>query len=240
MAIAISTPVPHGAHGTPQPNDRNDVSVLPDKLEGMIAAIITANPSLEREQAVHFLLHTARGRAAANHLANITKESPMPRFEKLHNVESVIAISKHIIDNGPSGVTEHEFTKMLADHAALNKRTEDSNAQAFSRVFTDPGNVEIRRAHALTKSFPNMMSVEPVSTEVGKTSVSDDSYKVAEQLKALVEEQRARAPTLTISELYDRVYADPANRTITARAHPRRSVHQAANSNSGENEGFIP
>jgi hypothetical protein len=50
-----------------------------------------------------------------------------------------------------------------------------------------------------------------------------DRYKAAAQLKSLVEAQRAKAPTLTTEQLYDAVYRDPANRTITARAHPTMS-----------------
>jgi hypothetical protein len=66
-----------------------------------------------------------------------------------------------------------------------------------------------------------MMRTEPMSVGVGDTSVEDDSWKASELLAALVEEQRARAPTLTTSKLYERVYADPANKALVARAHKR-------------------
>ena len=53
----------------------------------------------------------------------------------------------------------------------------------------------------------NMMRTEPLSTEAGDTTVADDSYAAAQQIAALVAEQRARASTLTTSQLYDAVYA---------------------------------
>ena len=70
----------------------------------------------------------------------------------------------------------------------------------------------------------NMMRTEPLSTEAGDTTVADDSYAAAQQIAALVAEQRARASTLTTSQLYDAVYADPNNNALLARAHRRSST----------------
>jgi hypothetical protein len=120
--------------------------------------------------------------------------------------------------------SDSPFAKALMGHAKLNKRANESNATAFARIFADPENIELRKAHAITKSFPNMMSTEVVSTEVGSTETSDDSWKAAGQLQALVEKQRKLAPTLTTSKLYEMVSADSANKSLVDRAHRRPNV----------------
>jgi hypothetical protein len=171
-------------------------------------------------------------RRLAEHLSNLMKkESPMTRPEEMQQMRDfiksctpngMVAIAKHVIEKGETSLTEPEFTELWIAEAG--------SPAAFAKEFAGPPN-EKHRAYAIVRDANqvktylkvNMMSVEPVSTEVGNTSVSDDSFKAADQLKALVEEQRRRAPTLSTSALYDAVYADPANRTITARAHPRRS-----------------
>jgi hypothetical protein len=111
---------------------------------------------------------------------------------------------------------------------ATRGRDGETDAKVFSRLLE--GNAELRQAYGLSKGYPNMMSVEPVSIEVGDTSGSDDSWKASEQLAALVEEQRARAPTLTTSKLYERVYADPTNKALVARAHKRPTASSTSGS----------
>src|ERR1700732_818145 len=153
----------------------------------------------------------------------------MPQVDvyKLHNIASVVEIAKYI-DN------DLDFTKILQGHAQLNKRDKESDGAAFERILTAPTSegVALRKEYARVsaKSFPNEMSTEPMSVEVGDTSVSDDSWKAAEQLAALVEEQFSRAPWMTKSKLYEAVYADPTNKALVARAHRR----PAASSTSGK------
>jgi hypothetical protein len=82
----------------------------------------------------------------------------------------------------------------------------------------------IRKAWQITEAYPDVMRTEPVS------GVADDSYEAAKQITALVEQQRALAPTLTTSQLYERVYADPGNKALLAPAHSRPT----ASSTSGD------
>jgi hypothetical protein len=199
---------------TPSPNDIDDQNVLDPKLEAMIGALIEASPaSLTRQQAVHHLLHSPRGRLLASHIANITKKEqrPMVDITKLHNIESVVVISKHIIDNGASGISEHEFSQMIMGHAKLNKRANESDTAAFARIFSAPENIELRKAHAITQSsFPNMMDTTPVTVETGSTLVSDDSAKAYEQLMALAEKQH---------RTFEQVFSDPANGELAGRTY---------------------
>jgi hypothetical protein len=117
-------------------------------------------------------------------------------------------------------------------------RVAKTREQAFAKWMEDPNYYYEHRAlmNAIeicppgieqsvdrSKRAAPLMDTIPTSVEVGSTDVVSDAWKAAAQLAALVEEQRARAPTLTTSELYRRVYADPANRSITGRAHPSTS-----------------
>jgi hypothetical protein len=191
--------------------------VLPDKLEGMVAAVIAAAPSLQREQAVHFLLHTARGRNVAQHLASITKterEHPVPQVNifKLHNPDSVKEIAKSIISGEVTGASFHD---VLMGHARLSKRDGETDAKAFNRLYE--GNVEFRKADRvateagwISNAKVNTMSVEVVSTEVGNTLTSDDSAKAYRQLQELAEKQH---------RTFEQVFSDPANGELAGRTY---------------------
>ncbi len=115
-------------------------------------------------------------------------------------------------------------------HARTAKRAGETDAAAFSRILTDPANVELRKAYGATKGYPNLMDIEPVSTEAGSSEFEADSAEALKQLNEMVEEQRRRAPTLTTGQLFERVFQDPANAKLAARTYPRRDPnwHSAA------------
>jgi hypothetical protein len=156
------------------------------------------------------------------------KDKPMQiDIMRLRNPESVTEVCKNIISGDLTSLSEHEFSQMVMNNARFNKRAGESDAKAFSRMFEE--NAEIRRALGVCKGYPNMAETKPREVEVGAENVKEDAGKAAAQLKALVEKQRALAPTLTLSQLYERVYSDPANKTVVAAAHGRSADwHSAA------------
>jgi hypothetical protein len=136
-------------------NDDEHQNVLPAKLEAMVAALMAANPTLRKEDAMHHLLHTAAGRRLAEHLNNISKRKDEPMqvdITKLHNIASVTEIAKNVIDDKVA-LTEHQFTEIVTGHAKLNRQAGESEAKAFERIFMDPSNGELRKAYALTKGY---------------------------------------------------------------------------------------
>jgi hypothetical protein len=190
------------------PRDEPDEKKLSGKLDELVREMIAATGGdLHPQRARRWLLHTEQGQAL---LAQHKRETPMPTVDvmKLHNPDSVLEFIKS------SGATEHVISEVIMGHAKLNKRDGESDAQAFARVFP-----KFQTAYGIAKGYPNMMSIEPVSVEVGDTSVSDDSWKASEQLAALMEEQRSRAPWMTASRAWEAIYADPANKALVARAH---------------------
>jgi hypothetical protein len=119
---------------------------------GKHARQLSLLPTLDRQTAHHFLLHTAHGRKLYEHLSK--KDDPMLQIDimKLSNVDSVIEIAKSVIDDKVM-LTEAQFTEILQGHAKLNRQKGESEAAAFSRIFSEPENVQLRQAHQITKGF---------------------------------------------------------------------------------------
>jgi hypothetical protein len=189
-------------------------TVPPDKLEQMIAAMIAAAPSLRREDAADFLMHTPRGRRLAEflseHFTKTRKEEPiMDRSQELRDIAKAAGgmemICKNIIDHGTTTITETEFSDALTEHCKAHRRDGESVVKAFSRTLEE--DISVRRAYGIAKGYPNMMSVEPVSVEVGSSATADDSAKAFSQLQELIAEQRKRSPTLADAKLYEMVFA---------------------------------
>lgn len=187
---------------------------LSPQLEQHVNAMTVAMPQLSRQTAAYWLLHTASGRALAEHLSSTTKrkETPMTRAEEIRDLcdfakrdNGTTAIAKHIITKGTTTLTEHEFTTALMSHCSLHKRDDESAAGAFARLIESDR--DIRTAYGICKGYPNMMDVEPVSVEVGSSATADDSAKAFSQLQELIAEQRKRSPTLTDTKLYELVFA---------------------------------
>jgi hypothetical protein len=190
------------------PRDEDDDLKVSASLKAMVQAMQLATPGLSEADAAHHLLHSAHGRALAIHLNSLTKkETPMQTdIFKLHNIESVVTIAKHIIDNGASEISEFDFYRVVNGHAQMNKRVGESDAKAFNRVFATP---EIRRAYGIVKGY---MDIEPVSVEVSGSVTADDSKKAYEQLYKMAEEMRRKSPTLTIHQAFARVFTAEENR----------------------------
>jgi hypothetical protein len=78
----------------------------------------------------------------------------------------------------------------------------------------------LRKAVQVAKNFPRLLNLEP--TKVGGSDATDvnDASK-AYGLTAVAEELRRRAPTLTVSQAFARVFEDQANAELAAKAHRR-------------------
>lgn len=132
-------------------------------------------------------------------------------------------LAKFIVDeNSAHGMSELEFFRLVQAEASTTKRAGETDAQAFDRYFTSSGSVTLRKAHAITKSGPCLMDVEP--TQVGgavAVDVDTDRSAAMKQLNKLAEEQRARAPWMSTAQAFAKVFEDPTNAAIANRAHRR-------------------
>ena len=80
---------------------------------------------------------------------------------------------------------------------------------AFSKLYCDSGEDgrAIRKAIAVIK-MPNMMSVTPMFVGGAEARDVNDPKSAMEQLNALVEEQRKRAPFMSAAQAFAAVYKD--------------------------------
>jgi hypothetical protein len=174
--------------------------------------------------------------AGAEHLANITKsrrEPPMSRVEKLKAIAKryggVATIAKGMLtDNDAYGVTEFEFTEMMKAEAARR-------GVPFEKYFCDPANIDIRRAHQLTKNVPvakdsllRPVMVEPVSVETGRTDTESDAEEAYAQLMQMAEELAASGKYQSVASAFAALFQDQRNAELAAKAHKRPN---AANAN---------
>ena len=136
-------------------------------------------------------------------------------FAKRHGI---INIAKVILDDDrfAKKITEEEFVAMLTEEAKAYQKTGESEAQAFSKMFSaqTPEGLMLRKAHAAVKqaNFPSVVTVAP--TQVGGKDATDtntDNSKAYGQLVAMAERLRTFAPELTLEQAFERVYTAPAN-----------------------------
>jgi hypothetical protein len=154
----------------------------------------------------------------------------MNRSEELRDIAKAAGgmemICKNIIDRGSTTISEQEFSAALMEHAKGSRKADESVVKAFSRMIEE--DADIRRAYGICKGYPNMMSLEPTSVEVGSTVTADDSKAAYDKLMALAEKQRALAPWLSAAQAFARVFEQ--NPELAGRAHRRPT----ASSTSGD------
>jgi hypothetical protein len=221
-----------GKLDSPPGDQSTDDNAVPPRLEGFAAALMAANPALSREEALDHLMHSPRGRRLAQHLADITKANQAKEAAMTNKIDGlrdiakqfgVVRLAKFIVDeNSAHGISELEFFRLMQAEASTARRAGETDAQAFDRYFTSPGNVALRKAHAITKSGVNMMDVQP--TQVGGADALDvdsDRSAAMEQLEKLAEEQRKLAPWMSTAQAFALVFQEPKNAEIAAKAHRR-------------------
>lgn len=130
------------------PDTRHHVDRLADLV------LQASDGSLERPQVLHWLLHSARGNALVERMRGTNKreETTMTRTEELASIAKTygpVAVAKHLISNGPSGLSEVEFTAMVESYAKANGTT-------FVKLFEalDSDGLAIRKATQLLKGHP--------------------------------------------------------------------------------------
>jgi hypothetical protein len=122
--------------------------------------------------------------------------------------------------------------RRVARLAQLRKHGDESDAKTFGRDHeTDIGFrkrceivQEARRllALGLTKRYPRLMSIVPTSVGVRATDVQSDAKAAYDKAMKMAEEQRAKAPWLSVAQLFARVMEQ--NPELASRAFRRSSV----------------
>ena len=120
-----------------------------DHVVSQLADLLAETGQLTRQQALHYLMHTARGAAILARVRN-RKVFAMNRTDQLcaivKRAGGVHGLAKRIVKDGSSGgVSEAEWTGMLTAVAQAQYPHLTSEA-AFSKLFCDPSSAVLRQA----------------------------------------------------------------------------------------------
>jgi hypothetical protein len=153
--------------------------------------------------------------------AHTGKDLPiMDRTTELRDIAKaggIIAVAKSIIDeNRNYGITEHEFVELATEHAKA-AHPDLTDAAAFAKLYQIP---EVWRACNVLKSMPFVADVVPLVVGGEDTRDLSDTSKAIEQLKQL---GARKWPTASEAQQFANAFTDPANATLTAKAHRRPS-----------------
>jgi hypothetical protein len=201
-----------------------------DELADLLVEGGSPDGEVTREQALQWLLHSTRGQALVARMAqhrkratNKGKAFTMPTREEvlkgyLKAAGSLDRLAAQIVKRGTTDIAEAEMVGMIT--ATAQRESGLSEERAFSRLYTDPSprGLMLRKAVNICKAAP--LEIMPV--QVGGDDVDvNDAEKAYTQLKALADEQRRRSPELTSDQAFARVFSDPNNAALAARAHKR-------------------
>ena len=215
-------------------NGNNEPRHLVDQLADLMVEAGSSDGEVTREDALRYLLHSARGQALVSRMAAHRKrigKNTMNRSEQLRAVVrkagGIVSLCKSIAATGRCAVTEHELTALAVAEAKRLYPDIKDDARAFAKMFTDvgPTGTALRQAVQIAKAA--QLEIMPDATAAGDTDVEDDSGKATRQMERLVDEQIRRSPEMTRSQAWNAVvHENPA----LAAAAIRRPTTNKANS----------
>jgi hypothetical protein len=209
--------------------DRNDGGGASAHHASVAADLLVEAGSFpHRAAALQHLLHKPSGQAllARMHKAaeQTEKETP-PMTSHSEFVQSVVkqygivALAKSMVQDQKSyGLDEHQFTQLATEHAQ-RVYPNDRPDVAFSKLYQSEESV--RRACAIAKSMPFVVSLEPVQVGAEDAQAVNDPSEAIAQLKQL---GRDKWPTATEAQQFANAFTDPVNATLAAKAHRRPSA----------------
>jgi hypothetical protein len=209
-------------------NTDDDNGTLSPELEQYIAAMLAAVPSLTRQQALWITLHTAHGAAAFQSTTKTRKEKHMSdrgdelrAVAKQHGIETLARFI--VTENKSYGIDEREMTKLIDDAAQLTRQPNETPDQAFSKYFSDPANVLLRRAHAITKNTPRApVEDEPVADVTKNDDTDSDASAAAYRALVRMGDAMKTSPELTSAQAFTKAFEQ--NPALASLAHRRPSA----------------
>jgi hypothetical protein len=179
-----------------------------------------SNGGFTRQSALHHLLFHPRGAELVRRLQKQKlqkqKETQAMTYDRSAELTSIIkqfgpvALAKHLVENGPSGLSEIEFTSMTDTWARANNTT-------FVKLFTaqNSDGLALRRAVQVLKGFG---TARPPREAVAGGSAYDALVAKAEAL-------RKQDSSLSSEQAFAKVFVDPANRDL---ARAERAANRPA------------
>ena len=103
-----------------------------------------------------------------------------------------------------------------------------SQTARFDKYFTAQENVDLRKAHQLTKAtLIKPVEVQPVTIETGRTGTASDANEAYQQLMSMAEELAASGEYRSLASAFAAFFSDQKNAELAARAHKRPNAAHA-------------
>ena len=133
-------------------------------------------------------------------------------LQALAKRDGVETIAKALLAKGHAmGISEREYTELMNAEATRK-------GQSFEAYFTDPANIDIRKAHQLTKStlvakdsLMRAVEVQPVSVETGRTDTKTDAKAAYAELMSMAEELAASGEYRSVASAFAALFSDQKN-----------------------------
>jgi hypothetical protein len=115
------------------------------------ALVAASDHQISHEQAMNYLSSEGLLTQKKDNPSMLTRTEQLKAFAK--NNGGVVRVAKFILAEGAHGISEHDFTEMITEEARQHKRSGETDAQAFSKLFCDntPEAILLRKAHAVVK-----------------------------------------------------------------------------------------
>jgi hypothetical protein len=185
----------------------------------------------DRSAALDYLMHSSRGAALLSRLSK-KESSPMESIEKLEAAlvekyeqlaksSGVVAVAKHVLVEGPSGLTKDDFNRMCNADWQRDRRSGESYDQCFSRHYVAPEATDVRKVDQMLKAMPFQVDLQPLmvggEANRGGDVNPNDPAEAIEQLKQL---GRDRWPTASAADQFERALTAPEYHKLARVAVP--------------------
>jgi hypothetical protein len=192
----------------------------------MAQLLVASGHKADLTSALNYLLTTSHG-AALLHRTHKGEHNTMSTNE---TVESIlkdcgpVSFCKAIVDRGRAPCTETELVAVLSKHAA--EQFSMPGDRAFAKLYE--AEISVRRACAIAKAMPFVADSTPLmvgGVDAMHSAVSDtESSEAYAQLETMAARMRATSPWLSADQAFARVFENPANASVAAKAHRRPSA----------------
>src|SRR4051794_7921448 len=132
-----------------------------------------------------------------------------------------------VTQNDAHGITEHELTALAFEEAQKSAKPGERPNSTFARWYGEPEQLELRKAIQIAKNtpvdkaYPPLMDMKPTQVSGAAAMNVNDASEAYNKLTAMAEALRAKSPTLTAAQAFAKVFEDPANAELAAKAHRR-------------------
>jgi hypothetical protein len=147
-------------------------------------------------------------------------------LESIMKDGGIAGVCAAVVSKGSTTISEHELVEAVSKVAA-ERYPELSSAQAFAKIYSDGGEEGRVLRSAINVAKLSVFDLAPVY--VGGPDAMHEAIDATEQseayaqLEAMASKLRASSPWLSAEQAFAKVFEDPKNGKLAAKAHRRPS-----------------